>query len=320
MKGLKRFEKLEDLKSQHSGFENSLRDKDEIIKKLQLQHEQSIQVLKNSMQVVVNQNSETQIKLQSTEDKLKKSQKVAKAAQDQLETLQKKLEEFSSVNEENSNLKVEKLQWETDRDKLNEKLKEAETRLDNGQNEQLDIENDNSELKEKVDILIKDLSELKTSNHHFEAKNEKLSNNLKEKEEELQLKCQEVDDQAEIILQLEQTLNNDLKQKEVADHEQDDQFKELQKQHSEALEIIEAKEKSLSELSNENSKLSEELQSVKDEKDLLLTKFLTDENDYGKGIEEDDIKRLRETNESQAEEIQKLEVICSIQCFCQECQ
>ena len=72
---------LEDLKSQHSEFENSLRDKDEMIKKLQLQHEQSIQVLKNSMQVVVNQNSETQRKLQSTEDELKKSQKVAKKAQ-----------------------------------------------------------------------------------------------------------------------------------------------------------------------------------------------------------------------------------------------
>jgi len=237
---------LEDLKSQHLGFENSLRDKDEMIKKLQSQHDQSIQVLKTSMQVVVNQNSETQVKLQSTEDDLKRSQKVAKAAQEQLEALQKKLEEFSSVNEENSNLKLEKIQWETDRDKLNEKLKEAETRLDNGQNEQLDMENDNSELKEKVDVLIKDLSELKSSNHQFEAKNEMLSNELKEKGEELQLKCQEGIDQAETILQLQQKLKNadcDLKQKEVADHEQDDKLRELQKQHSEALEVIEAKEK-----------------------------------------------------------------------------
>merc|ERR1712241_1535570 len=182
---------------------------------------------------------------------------------------------------------------ETDRDKLNEKLKEAETRLDNGQNEQLDMENDNSELKEKVDVLIKDLSALKSSNHQFEAKNEMLSNELKEKGEELQLKCQEGIDQAETILQLQEKLkmaDSDLKQKEVADHEQDDKLRELQKQHSEALDIIEAKEKSISELSNENSKLSEELQAMKDEKDLLLTKFLTDENDSGKEESEEDTK------------------------------
>merc|ERR1712062_735210 len=93
---------------------------------------------------------------------------------------------------ETSKLKAEKLQLEMDKSKLEDQLREVQTRLDNGQNEQLEhsktwdedkvsLENECSELKEKIDILLQDLKTLKEKSVHDDQKicqlNEKVVSN-----------------------------------------------------------------------------------------------------------------------------------------------
>merc|ERR1711953_1055460 len=68
-----------------------------------------------------------------------------------------------------------------DKSKLEDQLREVQTRLDNGQNEQLEhsktwdedkvsLENECSELKEKIDILLQDLKTLKEKSVHDDQK------------------------------------------------------------------------------------------------------------------------------------------------------
>ena len=128
---------IESLKEQITSKENSIsefqlifeklngqiNEKDTLIVKLKSQHENAIQILKQSTEVAVNENNELSEQIIELENKLKSSENQAKSAHRQIDLLQEKLEEFSQVNEETSKLKAEKLQLEMDKSKLEDQLR-----------------------------------------------------------------------------------------------------------------------------------------------------------------------------------------------------
>ena len=165
-------EKLSGFKQKVELLEKEVKDKTAFIEKLKLQHESSIQILKQSTQVAVEENNELSEKIVTLKERVNESQAQFQSSQRNNDHLQEKLEQLSHVNEENSKLKAEKLQLECDRTKLEDQLREVQTRLDNGQNEQLEhsksmheekvqLENECSELKEKIEILLQDLKSFK---------------------------------------------------------------------------------------------------------------------------------------------------------------
>ena len=128
---------IESLKQQITSTENSIsefqlnveklngqiNEKDTLIVKLKSQHENAIQILKQSTEVAVNENNELSEQIIELENKLKSSENQAKSAHRQIDLLQQKLEEFSQINEETSKLKAEKLQLEMDKSKLEDQLR-----------------------------------------------------------------------------------------------------------------------------------------------------------------------------------------------------
>ena len=128
---------IESLKEQITSKENSIsefqlifeklngqiNEKDTLIVKLKSQHENAIQILKQSTEVAVNENNELSEQIIELENKLKSSENQAKSAHRQIDMLQQKLEEFSQINEETSKLKAEKLQLEMDKSKLEDQLR-----------------------------------------------------------------------------------------------------------------------------------------------------------------------------------------------------
>ena len=128
---------IESLKEQINSKENSIsefqlnfeklngqiNEKDSLIVKLKSQHENAIQILKQSTEVAVNENNELSEQIIELENKLKSSENQAKSAHRQIDLLQQKLEEFSQINEETSKLKAEKLQLEMDKSKLEDQLR-----------------------------------------------------------------------------------------------------------------------------------------------------------------------------------------------------
>ena len=180
---------ISELKLKIEKIEGELNEKSIFTDKLKVQHENSIKILKQSTQVAVQENNEISERVRELEENLKSSETLATSAQKQIDQLQNKLENFSCVNEENSNLKAEKIQLESDKSKLENQLREVQTRLDNGQNEQLEhskswhedkvrLENECSELKEKIDVLLQDLKTLKEKSNSDELKIGELYQNI----------------------------------------------------------------------------------------------------------------------------------------------
>jgi chromosome segregation ATPase len=188
-------QKISELEAQDTNLQDKLKHREA---QLILQHQQSIQIMKQSIQVAVEDNNRLTVQVSDLESQLNDSQTLQTASQDQMDTLQSKLEELSKVNKANHQLGHEKSELEEKCSKLSEQLREAQhneatqvSRDDNGQNEKLEhwktlyedsrndkvhLENECSELKDKMEVLLQDLAELKQN--LVESEQIKESNNI----------------------------------------------------------------------------------------------------------------------------------------------
>ncbi len=180
---------LKDLAKAKEAIETESNDK---IDKLKQQHEMAIQTMKQATEVAVNGNNELSEEVEKLKQALEEAKQSESSAVKQCETLQTKLEEFSSLNSEHKKLEKEKSDLEIEVAKLAEQLRESHkneatlrekmsdaTQMQNqsnDQNEELErwkslfeesktesvhLENECSELKEKNESLVRDLSEFK---------------------------------------------------------------------------------------------------------------------------------------------------------------
>ena len=303
-------EKLSEFKQKVELLEKEVKDKTAFIQKLKLQHESSIQILKQSTQVAVEENNELSEKIVKLEKSVNDSQAQFQSSQKNNECLQEKLEKLSHVNEENSKLKAEKLQLECDRTKLEDQLREVQTRLDNGQNEQLEhsknmhedkvlLENECSELKEKIEILLQDLKSLKAQlvehnqtindlRHENESKTQQHNLALEEKDKVIQKHLDELQNvRAEYELDVQKNLEfknvevktmkdetislkseieilkDQVQAQEVQNSSENEQIAHWKSQYeqlkTESKNEIEQLEFKLNEISNHNESLNQEL-------------------------------------------------------------
>ena len=121
-------------------LKKELEQKELFVQQIQVQHQQAIEIMKQSTQVAVEDNNKLTEQIAELERNLSEQQDIAKAAQVQLEQVQNKLEEFSAVHEENSNLKIDKMHLENQVSKLKDSL-------DNGQNQHLEEASDKIQLE-----------------------------------------------------------------------------------------------------------------------------------------------------------------------------
>jgi chromosome segregation ATPase len=181
-------QKISELEDQDENMQEKLKHCEA---QLILQHQQSIQIMKQSIQVAVEDNNRLIVQVSDLESQLNDSQTLQKASQDQMDTLQSNLEEA------NNQLGHEKSELEEMCSKMAEQLREVQhneanqvSRDHNGQNElehwktlyedsrkdKVHLENECSELKEKMELLLQDLAELKQKS--VESEQIKVSKNI----------------------------------------------------------------------------------------------------------------------------------------------